>query len=562
MDKTNKSNKYIDAYVWVSHGNNVSAHHNYYKFETKFKYLTFYSTPFQTIDTNTLQYLDSCKIITGTCPMIPITNTETGKKYVYLPPLVFTSVIGDYPSIVELTGLYYLKIQKIDMNKCNTLEKVKIMDHSQMIDDYGSGENITYSDIFKCVTDDCKKRGLNPEKIVLGIFSCQVGVEKYEAEYTQTSISDLIPKIVEEPSEANIYDNGKHHYPSNSFASPTLILFNELQEWAPLAGITHQGCGLNVLSYYNIIETRKAREQTVCLSIKGTSIFKIVDYLNRYIRNQGISYSGFMVVRYSLLAGLDIILKFLRLYSPRTNQGYSIITKLYRNQYQPGTQKFSQIGHTVSFARKDQEVYYIDPQSSIIYPIYSNAPVENIVTSIKSLYRVDNMPDFEFIDIIYTIDTTKKSYNEVTAKTNKIRPETYYEGVFSSSSNSSPKTVIMDISPKKTSSSESDTMDVSMKGGNPFPSDRPSIDTKTLEEYIQTIGAHILTRTDDITYGGGKRKKIKTAKKILNKSKRNKKIKNRKTRRIRKKQHTLDPYEELVIKLDKKNGVPSALQIE
>ena len=76
MDKTNKSNKYIDAYVWVSHGNNVSAHHNYYKFETKFKYLTFYSTPFQTIDTNTLQYLDSCKIITYSSGQVKGNNID------------------------------------------------------------------------------------------------------------------------------------------------------------------------------------------------------------------------------------------------------------------------------------------------------------------------------------------------------------------------------------------------------------------------------------------------------------------------------------------------------
>lgn len=62
--------------------------------------------------------------------------------------------------------------------------------------------------------------------------------------------------------------------------SPTIIEVAKLpQDWEALAEMKHQGCGLNVLSFFGIIEENEAREKVVCLNLKGTSIFKIVDYI-------------------------------------------------------------------------------------------------------------------------------------------------------------------------------------------------------------------------------------------------------------------------------------------
>ena len=517
--------KIIDAYLWVSHGANVSTRYNYYKFETKFKYLTFYSLPFQLIDTDSFEYLfvNPCKIITGTCPLIPIRDKETDKKFVYLPPLVFTVQTNDNPTVMEYTGLYYLKIEKVDGANCKLIKKTKLLDHGQMIDKFGNNKSITYSNIFECVTKHCKKHGLNPKNVVLGIFSCQEGIGKQQQD-VQPDISDLIPKMLEEPSKANIYDTVDNYYPSKSFVSPTIIVFNEVREWTPLAGITHQGCGLNVLSYYNIIEQQAALEQTVCLSMKGTSIFKIIDYINSYLYRQDVEYDGFMVVRYSLLIGLRILFGFLQAYSVSSAGYYAIITKLYRSEYQKGTRQFSQIGHSVSFAKVGQDIYYIDPQMSVFYKMRRGESVESMEEMIKAFYHTNGQSDFDFMDIIYSV----------------------IEGVYNvemkiSSKNSS--------SSKSSSRSSSNKMDITPEAG--FPADMPFVEIERLVQNIEEIGAHIVPLVDDISYGGRRRKRH--SKKSIKYSKN----KNSKTRRIRKTK--LDTYEALVLKLDKTRGVHSAL---
>ena len=46
----------LHFYLWISHGANVSSKNNYYSLETKFRSLTFYSSPFEEI---TNEYLNS-----------------------------------------------------------------------------------------------------------------------------------------------------------------------------------------------------------------------------------------------------------------------------------------------------------------------------------------------------------------------------------------------------------------------------------------------------------------------------------------------------------------------
>ena len=156
---------YINAYLWVSHGENISSVHNFYPIETKFRSLAFYSRPFQTINAEMVSSFtaDACRIISGSCPIIPITDNITNKKNVYLPPLVFSTRTPEDPVISNLTGLYQFKIQKTGTNiqggdVCVFLENNKILDHNAIITQFGNNQPITYSSIFKLVIDDCQKK--------------------------------------------------------------------------------------------------------------------------------------------------------------------------------------------------------------------------------------------------------------------------------------------------------------------------------------------------------------------------------------------------------------------
>jgi hypothetical protein len=119
-------------------------------------------------------------------------------------------------------------------------------------------------------------------------------------------------------------------------------------DWQALATITHQGCALNVLSYYNIIHENIARGQVVCLTPKGTSIFTIVDYIKAYLLfDKGISSIGYCIKRFDITTGFSLLLHFLN-YVP---ENYVIIFKIYSEYYIPGTYDYSHIGHAISLIK-------------------------------------------------------------------------------------------------------------------------------------------------------------------------------------------------------------------
>jgi hypothetical protein len=82
----------IDFLLWVSHGANISDDSGYYYFpyDYKFDYLVMYSKPLKIATADELENLiaNPCDLVTGSCPFLPITQ-ESGKKNIYLPPLLF-----------------------------------------------------------------------------------------------------------------------------------------------------------------------------------------------------------------------------------------------------------------------------------------------------------------------------------------------------------------------------------------------------------------------------------------------------------------------------------------
>lgn len=151
--------------------------------------------------------------------------------------------------------------------------------------------------------------------------------------------------------------------------------------------MTHKGCGLNVLSYYGLIPQYEAREAAVCLPILGTSVFKVVDFIVYYMRlwdatammNNTLPspFKTFMVKRFELSVGLQVLTNFIRAIDFPQRQNKFIFFKLYHEAYRGDTDELSHVGHIVSYTLIGDTVVYIDPQMGKYVPIPITFSAEN-----------------------------------------------------------------------------------------------------------------------------------------------------------------------------------------
>ena len=497
----------LHGYLWVSHGGNVSGENNFYPMETKFKYLTFYSESNTEINAGFLEKINNqdpfsiCKLAMGACPIIPI-NITSAKKIVYLPPLIFTPA-GNGPAdatIKQYFGLYYFKIKQINWQNCS------LESWEQIFDNDGIPQQTTYSLIFKLVYDSCKKKNIKPSTVMLGIYSCQ-SKNIDESEY-QVTAKNLIPKIVQNISDNALILN-EHEvkfynqvYGVDGYYSPTIIIptKNNFVTQA-LAGIKHQGCALNVLSLYNILPKNEATERAVCLNLTGTSIYEIVDYINDSIVKTTVS-NQYFILRFPIIEGINEIYTFLENFS--INDYYCIIFKLYKSIYKPALKDnvFNQSGHTVSFLKNPNgTITFMDPQTIRYIPMTG---VNNVYELLQTEYN-----GFNYIDVIYTVRTK-----------------------------------------------------------NGFPAERLQYSLKELSHKFMEQPPppfNVIPRpTEEFVNHGGKKNKnknIKSRKLKFRKKMKKYSIKKRNKTKKYSKQHggNLDKYEQMVIDIDKKNNVQSAL---
>ena len=530
IDVINENNV-LNFYLWISHGTNVSGNHNYYPVETKFRALTFYSRPFETIDAEPLKNLEQfirmdadnpgvCGLISGSCPHIPIINKQTNQKIVYLPPLIFGVAANDHPEVKRFSGLYRFSLIKTNYENCKVVNQEQILNFNQLLE-LG---RITYSLIFQKVLDDCKKKNIDPDRVMLGIYSCQSKASQYIPQYNQGDINQFIPKIVDTSLLSAPILNNINEFADNASSSLSIINIKELKFWDALAGIKRQGCGLNVLSYYDIIPQTEAREQTTCLSIKGTSIFRIIDYINDYyikgsddltkideIKDE--FNNKYFVLRSYIQDGLQLIIQFMNQYKM---SNYAIIFKIYQeNTYKNA---FSEMGHTVSLAYINGMIKYIDPQGEEPKDLnpqgldnYTlNGNPEQQFQQLYSFFKNKLQDKFKYIDIIFTYRNQ-----------------------------------------------ESD-----------FVPGRPTLNKKQIMNLINSNQFLFRSKPTNITYGGYRKKKSRWngggKKKRHHKTKKNKTKKN-KTKKRRDKRILYggyDEFEEAMLTVDKNNGIQSNLVLQ
>jgi hypothetical protein len=531
----NDYNNILHFYLWVSHGANVSSNRNYYPIETKFAALTFYSHPFETIYETFLDTLDKsikfenteggsidiCKLMTGSCPIIPVINKDTKQKIVYLPPLIFTpefpeDLKNDDESAVKYIGLYYFSLIKTNNDNCKVIESKRILTNNDLIN--LQLKTITYSTIFQKVLQDCEKKKLDPNSVMLGIYSCQSKYDKYIPEYNQLDITNMIPKYANISIDHAYIINNIYEYNPNAYSSPCFIIDNnQFTGWEALGNIKTQGCGLNILSYYGIISKTSAREETVCLTSKGTSIFRILDYINQnyFIKKYNVNNMEYLILRLEIKNGITILIDFMKNY--KTHNKYAIIFKIYReNTFLDKKQGniYSEVGHTVSVACYNEEISYIDPQGSVF--INFQGTQEEQVNQLSN-YLLQN--SFKYIDIIFTYNNRKQ----------------------------------------------------------PYDSNLPTINKSIIEQGINNGNCVIRPRPVDLVYGGknknkNKKKTYKTykqkGKKIKTRTIKNIHKKSKNTHRNNKKNNSnkqyggYDTFEEVMLDTDKNNGIKSNIILQ
>lgn len=397
-------------YLWVLHGVNVSAHNNYYPIDIKFRNIIFYSKPYEEIYSDTLYEFKEhpCKILTGSCPIFPVKD-KNNRKIVYLPPLFFSPSNDnndDSPEVRNMMGLYKFNIKdcqkKLEDGLSNQFQK--IYDFDMLMNLHPFGTKITYSQLFKYILDDCTLNNYDVNEIMVGIFSCQAPYEQYINKYYKNQSATLKKPYVQNVNnveKATIFDNNSITNLNNDDVIELTSVkhdLNKIKNFSALGKITHQGCAINVFTYYDIIQDEnRAREIVMCLPSKGTSIFKIVDHINSYItlqkqqNNNDVIYSncdnnhkiikGYLILRFNIEIALNFLLKYAK-DSLNNDTNFVIIFKLY-NQSENTKQVHS--GHTISFSKINNNYYLIDPQIS------SNLNMNEIVNN----YDDDNFEDIE-----------------------------------------------------------------------------------------------------------------------------------------------------------------------
>ena len=421
----------LDFYFFLAHGENINSNHNYYPIQTDFAAITMYSMPYELyrdplselFKQNNSQYV--CRLIYGACPKIPIVNKDTGKKIVYLPPLIFSGE-EKYGNTYfkEHMGLYHFKISKEDyitgsysekLPICKVRKSRKIMTNDDLI----RFNNITYTTIFEWIESDCKAEGIDSNSIMLGIMSCQVYQGK-ELDYDD--IKTIIPKNVEVTSQ-NEFINSLTNIPDNKYISLKIKITNfGDNKWNPeelnkkTSDTVYYQCGpwYMFLESAGFINSEDIKSKIVCSrNTKEFNIFKLIDYM--YI---SFKKSQYITVRFPIISGLNILFNFINNYY--NNSPYIVMfTPIFKKEWQGG------IGsNMISLLGRDSgKLYYIC--FSLLYEKYyenteflefGNEYIEKNINKLMTIPESKegydwSLANYDYIDLLFTINDAREFVN-------------------------------------------------------------------------------------------------------------------------------------------------------
>ena len=288
-------------------------------------------------------------------------------------------------------------------------------------------------------------------KFNIGFYCCRSVFERNETSYSigvyQSLFSDeynIFPRLYGYPTVNSDLLEGDDYF------LPLYIKTNSCsneQGWiGAIQGQKTQGCGLNVLTFYNILLDDYAAAKLTCLNNMGTSIFRIIEYLHVYLTNRHqeerpiirgrqddeqiklLNYwldktynpaykslspdTKYRVLRYPITFLEQTFIKIIKNILFSGDTCFTFITKLYTDYSNNG--KVIHKGHTISFifsiVNSFCSIYLVDPQMmdinqmtekpSIVYNTtnFSIHPSVPISTLLK--YYFDN-GRYKYFDVIY-----------------------------------------------------------------------------------------------------------------------------------------------------------------
>jgi len=389
--------KSVDIFLWVLHGDTISGKNNLYPIKNKFKMTTFYSPAFKSLDGTLLDsfnlhdpisktlknpvvtgpFESDPQLIYGVCPTIPAFTTDRGESISFFPPMLFYVKPNEVLNWRYYFGLYHITAVLRD-HRCGITSLRQVFNYDDLLRKWG-GDKKTYSILFSDIYEYAQREGIDTRNCIAGLYTCR-DFSAYQAEYQGNDITSLIPKLRSNKHLADILDTyrpipGKKLTILQLDYDPTVLPIG----WSPLATLTYQGCGMNVLAFYGILPQSTAREMTTCLPKTGSSIFSIIKYIDKYKEEKAVLLddpSEYIVYRFPIAEGLARIFEFIRSQvtpSPISIPNKFIIIKLYDTLYH--NSELSQVGHIVSFRTEttvrngisSAHLFFVDPQAQINY---------------------------------------------------------------------------------------------------------------------------------------------------------------------------------------------------
>ena len=410
--------KSVDIFLWVLHGDTISGNNNLYPIKNKFKMTTFYSSSFKSLDNTLLktfnlhdwnghlnipEFQANPQLIYGICPVIPA-FTNGAESISFFPPMLF----GVNPNETAIPrhhfGLFHITAV-IRQHKCRITFLNQILGFDDLAQQWGGGAK-TYSILFSEIYNYAKSEGIDTANCIAGLYCCRDS-SIYQKQYPGNDITDLIPTEQSNNYVADILETyrpitGKKLTILQVDYDPSVLPTG----WSPLASLTYQGCGLNVLAFYGILPQTTAREMTTCLPKTGSPIFSIINYIDEYkekISNILDVPSEYIVYRFPIEEGLARIFQFFGSQitsSPITIPNKFIIIKLY-DTLEHGSE-LNQVGHIVSFRSETKikngissaHLYFVDPQIQISYYIQD-------ITTFRFDVAYGRPTTWRFMDIVF-----------------------------------------------------------------------------------------------------------------------------------------------------------------
>jgi hypothetical protein len=250
-------------------------------------------------------------------------------------------------------------------------------------------KHYTYSTIFDEILNAAQNNHINFKKLIIGIFACQ---EPLTIANDVNSHSILTRnKLTTRFLTLNEVNNGiRQNRRFNIFCFKVNPATNTTLG-APVPSITDKGCGLAMLSYYNIMEKNRAAGETICLPKTGTSIFKLIDYIINSNTNTIIlpNTDGLFVLRCNLNIGLTYLFNEFNITNDQ--QRVVVIFKMYSDLHHKSN--YSHVGHTVSFEKHNNNLTFIDAQKNVKQTIVS-------ITHLN-IYFNKHYNNFNYMDIIF-----------------------------------------------------------------------------------------------------------------------------------------------------------------